>query len=307
MISSVDSISMNCPVRRLPPTEFLIDRLFHRKKGSLPGTFKWINNGMPEVYEPQLTYYQTWERNWRLRVDLSAPRIFNGHNIQLLDDEKLPEVMALVSNNVTLRSGTELDALKTKMCRTDYAVNLINQSMSPKAILAHYSRYKVSWLHRRTEGYDETVYFLNKSRTLKIYIKQIEVAAKHGKDSPLVELAKDIVRIELSLPNQTAVDRFAKRKNLPDTTAKTMCSRESINLAVGEMKDLLKWDNLDDGQQPRIKTLFERTKDMGIAERLDGFLDAEKTFGKNYYLDNSLGVSKSTYDRYRRECQKIGF
>jgi II/X family phage/plasmid replication protein len=262
---------------------------------------------MREVYEPRLTYYQTWGMKWMLRVDLSAPRLLNGHNILLLDDKELAEVMELVSNNVTVRSGNKFDALNTRLCRIDYAVNLIHQEMSPKAILAHYSRLELPWLHRKTEGYDETVYFSNNSRALKIYIKPIEVSVKHGEDSPLIEVAKGIVRMELSLPDKTAVDRYARRKHLSDTTAKTMCSRKSINIAVAEMRELLKWEKLDDGRQPRIKTLFERTKDMSLAERLDGFLNSEKAFGKKYYLDKSLGVSKSTYDRHRRECRKIGF
>lgn len=76
MLGSVDSTSFVLTYPNLRP-EAIVELGFAKKKDSF-GSWTWFDNGMREIYEPQLTFYRTWNRMFRLRVDINFAKLFHG-------------------------------------------------------------------------------------------------------------------------------------------------------------------------------------------------------------------------------------
>ena len=177
-------------------------------------------------------------------------------------------------------------------------------SNEEKRLIAHYANYKVPRM-RRTVIDDETVYFQNKSRGIRIYDKQVEII-KNNPLPELIEQSAGITRFEYFLDGLTPVKRFAKRMRFGGCSAREMLSESSINAANAEMKRLLAFDNLNLTNQSTINLIFEKTNDVNKSIRLSGFLEAVKNFGKEFYRNEIYKMSKTTYYRHLRECQKLG-
>ena len=210
----------------------------------------------------------------------------------------------IISKNVELRAELGFDAFSAKMCRLDYAVNLKFDPRLVKAVIGRYRNFDVSRLLRHTIG-NETVYFTNKSRTIRIYDKFAEVCAKKMSLNVQAQ-SRGIIRAEYGLLNADSIRSFASRLGFQNTTASEMLSQENINAAHRELIELLKFDSINFSPDKKIIVAYNQTKDVKKAMNLSSFADAVECFGERFHLDKDYKMSKSTYDRNLRECQNLG-
>lgn len=304
MTSSIDSIAIVHSYPRVPPDEDLIALGFSKKRGKKLGSFTWFNNGLRETHEPRISIYETWNKTFRLRVDLSIPNLLFGNNIQLPNENEINEALELVSNNVQQRTGLKFDAFEANTCRVDYAFNRIYKFDQPKAVMARYAHFNIPRLKRNSINY-ETVYFWNKSRTIKLYDKYAK-ECKKNLSLEVKEQARGVIRFEYGIINEISVQRFVKRLKFEDTTAKIICSQENIAIATNELKELLMLDSINFKNESKIKTAFQQIKNIKPAMYLVGFAEAINCFGENFYQQKEFKISESTYKRNLRECQKLG-
>lgn len=91
---SVDTLAMvhNCESMLFP--QELLDRGFISRPGKLADSFIWFHNGLRDTHEPRLTFYQTWERIWRLKAEMSIPKLLFGNNVQLPTPGEINEAIA---------------------------------------------------------------------------------------------------------------------------------------------------------------------------------------------------------------------
>lgn len=304
MLVSVDTISL-VNYCEFPPEELLKDFGAFPKR-TIFG-YKWINNGLKDTYEPNITIYPTWRRNYRIRVDLELSKLFfYGYNVKLLNESERSDALNLVSKNVEQRTSIKFDAFNVPLCRIDYAINkYFDNPHLARKFIERYFTYVIPHLLRNVIN-SETVNFGNDSRMIKLYDKYIQMLKKKNVSAEVIELAEGLIRLEYSLGNETSVKRFAKRMGFKSVLAKTLLSQKSINTATKEMCELLNVDSFVYSDDSQIKRIFENTRDIKKAMNLNGFIDAVKEFGEDFYLLKEMKMSKSTYDRLKRECQKIG-
>lgn len=304
MLYSVDSIALVHSYRYSPPDEELTERGFIKKKGKKIDSIKWISNGLKGTHEPRLTFYETWNKTYRLRADLSVPELLFGANLQLPNESEIRQALEITTNNIEIRIGLEFDSFSAEMHRVDYALNLKFDAKQVRTVIARYRNFDVSRLLRSTVG-NETVYFKNKSRTIRIYDKHAQVCAKKL-NSDLQAQSKGIIRAEYSFTDADSIRSFAARLGFQNTLASEMLSQENIIAAHSELRELLKLDSINFSQDRNVEVAFQRTKDIKTAMRLSGFVEAVDYFGEDFYLDNIFKTSKSTYDRNLRQCQNLG-
>ena len=302
MLGSVDSLSL---VRSFPKLRFEeIKELNFNKKKSEFGSLTWFDNGMREIHEPSLNFYRTWGKIYRLRVDINIPKLLYGSNIQLPSFPDLQALLELVSNNVKLRTRLKFDAFSADTCRIHYAFNQISEIDEVRRVIAHYASFNVPRMLKNVIN-DQTVYFENKSRGIRIYDKNAEICKKNPLPN-LIEQSTGLTRYEYFLNGLTSVKRFAERLRFNGSVAREMLSEKSINTAIRELKTLLQYDKLNLTNQSKIGLIYQQTKDIKRAIQLSGFLDAVECFGKEFYRNESYRMSKTTYYRNIRECQKLG-
>lgn len=304
MLTSVDSIALVRSYRHIPSPNELGALGFVAKKNHIRESTKWINNGLKGINEPRIIFYETWDKTNRLRIDLSIPNLLFGANIQLPNQGEIWQALEIISNNVEQRTGLKFDSFSAEMCRVDYALNLDFDVNQVKPVIERYRNFEVSRLLRTTVG-NETVYFTNKSRTIRIYDKFAEVSVKKS-NSELQALCKGIIRMEYSFTKTTSVKSFATRLGFQNASASEMLSQENIAAAHSELNELLKLDSINFSKDRNVQIAFQRTQDIKTAMRLSGFIDAVNCFGEDLHRDNNFKMSKSTYDRNLRECQILG-
>lgn len=304
MQGSIDTIALVRSYRQIPPFDELSELGgFIRKFGS-NGEPCFISNGMKDVHEPRISIYKTWDKTSRLRVDLSVPRLLFGANVKLPSGEEIEQALELVSNNVEQRTGLKFDAFSADACRNDYAANLIFEGQQIKLVMKRYRNFNVPRLLRVAYG-DETVYFRNQSRTIRIYDKFAEMCRKI-QNSALQAESKGIIRAEYSLRDLPSVKGFARRLHFDNISAREMTSEKCIAAATGELKKLLELDSINFISDKNIAVAFEKTGNIKTAMNLVGFLEAMEWFGSNFYLDKNYDISRTTYDRLLKECQNTG-
>ncbi len=303
MLGSVDSFSI---VRSFPKLRLEeIKELNFPKKKSKFGSLTWFDNGMREIHEPSLSFYRTWGKIYRLRVDINIPKLFYGSNILLPNLDDIQEILDLVSNNVKTRTGLKYDAFSADTCRIHYAFNQTSKIDEVRRIIDHYAGFNVPRM-LKTVINDESVYFGNKSRGMRIYDKNADIRKKCPVPE-LIEQSNGITRYEYYFDGLTPVKRFAERLRFNGSEAREMLSEQSINTAISEFMRLLHYDKLNLTNQSKIGLIYQQTKDIKRAIHLSGFLDAVECFGKEFYRNKSFSMSKTTYYRNLRECQKLGF
>ena len=302
MLGSVDSLTIVCSYPRLQ-IEDIKELNFTAKRGRF-GSLSWFDNGLPGIHEPQLTFYPTWRKIYRLRVDLNIPKLYYGSNILLPNSADIREIFPLVSNNVEVRTGQKFDAFRADTCRIHYAFNRVSEIDEVKRVIAHYAGFDVPRM-RKTVINDETVYFQNKSRGMRIYDKNAETIINDPRPE-LIEQSNRITRFEYFFDELTNIKRFAKRMGFKNSSAGVMLSENSINAAIKEFQTLLKYENLNLTNQNKVGLIYRQTKDIKKAIQLSGFLDAVEYFGKDFYRNREFKMGKTTYYNHLRECQKLG-
>lgn len=303
MFVSADTIGLvkDC---NLPPTKILKD-LGAVPKRSKYGE-KWVNNGIKGANEPRITIYPTWRRYNRIRVDLELSKLLHGHNVRLLNETEINDVLHLVSRNVENRTTIPFDAFNISMCRIDYAINIHFEPHIAREFLKRYFTYSIPRLLRHIIE-SQTVYFENNSRTISLYDKHLQMLKKKSVPPEVIKAAEGLIRIEYSLKDEKSVQRFAERLGFKDVLAKTLLSQQSIKTATDEVCELLNVESFEYSDDSRIKRIFDQTGDIKKAIQLSGFLDAIKEFREDFYLSDGMNFSKSTYDRLKKESQELGF
>ncbi len=301
MLASVDSISLVSSFPKLRSEE-IAELNFSKKKGKF-GSWTWFDNGMPGIYEPQLTFYRTWNSIFRLRLDFNIPKLFYGSNVNLPSIEEIHESLFLVSNNLTERTGLKFDAFKADTCRIHYAFNQIYPVEDVKPVIGFFSRVTIPRMKTKPIN-GETVYYQNYSRGIRIYDKNAEVL-NNNPQPELVEQSLGLIRCEYFINRLTPVKRFAKRLGFNGHTASEMLSERNINIAIEECKSLIGMENLKYMNDSKIEIIFKKTGNLNKAIQLSGFIDALRAFGEKFYKNEIYKMKKSTYYRLLGECHKL--
>jgi hypothetical protein len=302
MLGSIDSTALIHSYPSLRRED--LEQLDFVKKRDAFGSWKWINNGMREVNEPQLTFYRTWSRIFRLRVDMNIAKLFRGSNIELPTADEINDGLIFTGNNIKHRTGLRFNAFTAEVRRVHYAFNQIYPDNEVKRVIRYYSDYNLPRM-TRTVINDETVYFQNDSRGIRIYDKYAETV-KNNPLAELIELAKDMVRFEYFLDESTSVKRFANRMRFGGSLACQMLSESSINAAIAELRKLIGFDNINLSNQSVPSIIFEKTGDINKTIEYSGFLRTLEAFGKDFHLNPKYKISKSTYYRKLKACQELG-
>lgn len=303
MIGSVDSTSF---VKSFPKlTNDDIAKLDFFKKRDKFGSWVWFDNGIREVFEPQITFYKTWGGIMRQRVDVNFAKLFHGSNIHLPTLDEIQDGLLLTQNNIYERTGLKYEISRAEMCRVHYALNKRYEFGELKKVIGRYANYRIPRM-KRTVIEDETVYFENKSRGIRIYDKNAEILNHNPLPELLLE-SENIVRFEYFIDGLTNVKRFSKRLGFRDATAQILLSETSIEAAISELKALLSIDSIEIQRKSDLEQIFQATGNINLAIDISGFKDAIKSFGKEFYKDDKYKMSKQTYYRRLGLCQKYGF
>jgi hypothetical protein len=301
MTGSVDSTSFILSYPKLQVEDVM--KLGLSKKRDKFGSWAWFDNGIREVHEPQITFYRTFGKIFRLRVDANIGTIYHGSNIHLPRFDEINNGLLLISNNIKERTGLEYDAFKADICRVHYAFDH-NYNDNVKRVIDHYANYSVPRLKRRVIE-DETVYFQNQSRGIRIYDKNVQVIKKTSRPE-LFEASRGLVRFEYFINELTPVKRFAKRMNFGGSSVRIMLSKNNINAAIAELQELVGFHNLNFARETKTRIIFKKTGDINKTRDLSGFLNIIEEFGKEFYRNPEYKTSKSTYYRKLRDLQKLG-
>jgi hypothetical protein len=302
MFISVDTIAFvkDC---NLPPTHIL-KKMGAKRKWTIFGR-KWILNGLKGTNEPRITFYPTFFRSYRIRVDVELSKLFYGYNVRLLINDEINDALHLISKNVEDRTGIPFDAFNIPLCRIDYAVNLRYEPLVVRKFLYRYFQFDVKRLLRHTVG-NTTVYFENKSRIISIYDKYIQMLKKQNVPPEVIELAKGLIRLEYRIVDDTSLERFAERLGFKDTLAKTLLSQEAIRTATDEMCKLLQVESFDYSDDSPINIAYQKTGNIKKAIKQVGFRSAIAEFGEDFYLLDGMDMCESTYKNLMKDCQKSG-
>lgn len=280
---------------------------FLPKPGNIEGTLTWFKNGDQPTDPLRLTFYQMWKDGYRLRADVSAPKLLYGENITLLTFDEIGEFLEKISYEVSRRTQMAFDAEKARVCRIDYATNLEFPLDVADKFFRRYKRFVVDRLPRLTElGYFRSIYFGNESRTIRIYDKLLK-EYENLTDLNHRSRIKDLIRLEYVFPNELSVKRFMRRKNLPDHTAKTVISPPTIHAAVEEMSNLLLLNTFNPKADFSFKYFYELTGSMALARKHSSFVAAIEALGTDFYKNRAAKMSAASYKRELIECQKLGF
>jgi hypothetical protein len=297
---SIDSLTM---VKNCNAISNAAELGFESRPGRFAGSLVWFDNGIRETHEPRVTLYQTWAGIWRVKAELSIPKLLFGNNVDLPTSHEIDEAITLASNNISHRTKSNFDSFSAQVARVDFALNI--QCEYSSALLAYFSRSKIPNLTRRTV--ESTVYFQNKSRGIRLYDKYAETVAMQRDLLALQDRAAGIVRAEYFLSNTTSVNRFAKRSGYEEGSVGTVTSKSFIEIATRELTRLLTLDAIDLSGGDTFRKILLKTGSVKKAIALSGFLNAVTALGENFYKDLDFEYSKSTYDRNRRDCQLLGF
>ncbi|HMQ04879.1 MAG TPA: hypothetical protein PKD26_13245 [Pyrinomonadaceae bacterium] len=238
-----------------------------------------------------------------LLAEVSVPRFANRHNARLLNPTENDAAIRAIALNIEERTGLDFDPMSAKVSKVDFAVDIPVGEPTAYEAIRRLSRMKVAGLPRQTNG-DTTVYFRNKSREIKIYVKLTEVYAKKG-SREAVEAARGNLRFEYSLLNDYGIESHVKKLGLLDSTVGSVITKAVSDALFTEFFDDIDFPNLIADRRSNLQKLKEHYSTRK-AIRLAGFLRMVSEFGEQFYKDPRHRYSKDSYYLAVRECRKAG-
>ena len=150
---------------------------------------------------------------------------------------------------------------------------------------------------------DTTLYFGNKSREVRIYPKLQEVYAKGRSTRDAIDAARGNLRFEYCLLNPYGVTSHAERLGLPDSTVKSLITKNVSDAIFSKLFSEIDFPNLvtnDKSNLERLKEHYSTRK----AIRLTGFLEMIREYGELFFKDRIHRFSKDSYYYAVRQCRK---
>lgn len=263
----------------------------------------WTLNPKKGEPKPRITFLFPLRNIMHLLAEVSVPRFVNGHNARLLTPAENDAAIRAIAEYVEERTHLDFDPMTAKVSKVDFAVDIqLGEPVAYEAI-RRLSRIKMAGLERRLHG-DETVYFGNKSREIRIYPKLQEVHAKKG-SREVIEAARGNLRFEYGLLNRYGISSHVKTLGLPDSTVASLITKEVSDALFSTLFGEIDFPNLITNDKSNLEKLREHYSTR-TAIRLVGVLEMVYRFGERFYKDPSLKFSKDSYYYAVRQCRNAG-
>ncbi|MEQ1642054.1 MAG: phage/plasmid replication protein [Pyrinomonadaceae bacterium] len=263
----------------------------------------WILNPAKGDPLPRITFYFPIPTIMHLLAEVSVPRFANGHNARLLDPTENDAAIRAIADYVEERTGLDFDPMSAKVSRADFSIDIQLGEPNVYKAIERLSRLKIGGLKKRTYN-DATIYFYNKSIEIRIYSKLQEVYEKKG-SREAIEAARGNLRFEYCLLNAYGVSSHAKKFGLPDTTVRSLITKDVSDAIFSRLFSEIDFPNLVTDERSNLEKLIE-TFSTRKAIRLAGFLEMVRRFGEPFFKDPSLKFSKDSYYYSVRQCRKAG-
>ena len=272
----------------------------HKSKTDFP---VWTLNPRKGEPFPRITFLFPPTNFMHLTAEVSVPRFANGHNARLLNPSENDAAIRAIAKNVEERTGLDFDPMTPKVCREDFAIDKPLGEPTLYAAIKRLSRIKMRGLERRFYG-DETVYFGNKSREIRVYPKLQEVFAKRG-SREAIDAARGNLRFEYCLLNAYGISSHVKLLGLPDSTVRSLITKEVSDLIFFTLFNEIDFPNLVTNDKSNLEKLKEHYSSRK-AIRLAGFLEMVLHYGELFFKDPSHKFSKDSYYYAIRQCRDAG-
>lgn len=264
----------------------------------------WTFNAKGAKTLPKLTMINTPNGIWHLSAEVSLPKMLFGHNARLPNQSKVENGLRMIGDYVEEKSGLTFDipTATVSSIHFSYDVNLSQSEVLPM----------ISRLSDRTMRYtdklfynDSTLYFQTKSKTriVRIYSKLQEVLADKKATAEAINAATGVLRFEHCLLDSGIINSFVKKNNLPDKTVASLLNENVSMSAISEVFNELDFFEMLSDNRSNLEILREHFS-MRKAINLNGFLDAVRQYGENFYKNESLRFTKDSYYSDARSCRE---
>lgn len=264
----------------------------------------WTFNAKGSETLPKLTMINTPDGIWHLSAEVSLPKMIFGHNARLPNQDEIENGLRKIARYAEDKSGLRFNIPTATVSSIHFAydVHLSESEVLPMI-------YKLS---DRTMRYtdklfynDSTLYFQTKRKTrlVRIYPKLQEILKDRKATVEAIKAATGVLRLEHCLLDSGIINSFVKRNNLPDKTVSSLLNEAVSMMAISEIFDELNFFEMLADDRSNLEILREHFP-MRKAINLNGFLEAIRIYGENFYKNDSLGFTKDCYYSDARNCRK---
>jgi hypothetical protein len=263
----------------------------------------WLLNPLKGEPLPRITFFFPIPTIMHLLAEVSVPRFANGHNARLLNPAENDAAIRAIAEYVEERTGLDFDPMTAKVNKVDFAIDIQLGEPAVYEAIKRLSRLKMKGLEKDVRR-DTTIYFSNKSIKIRIYPKLQEVYDKKG-GREAIEAARGNLRFEYCLLNAYGVSSHAKKFGLPDTTVRSLITKEVSDAIFSRLFSEIDFPNLVTDDKSNLQKLREHYSSRK-AIRLAGFLQMVRELGEFFYKDPIHKYSKDSYYYAIRECRRAG-
>ena len=235
-----------------------------------------------------------------LYAQTSVPRLLFGHNARLPSEIEAWEGARSLACYTENRTGLPFTLETATISEIHYTRDVAMGDAAATAPLRLYNR-TLPRFSKRT--FEHSLYFQNRSVTIRIYDKFAEVRTKKGYLPDAIHAAHGNLRIEYAA-RRPGVEAIRKRLNLQDCSPASLVSQDVSQQVLDKLCSDLDLDRLceETGNLQRLLGAYSIPK----AWRLFGYLKMIEAFGERFYSDPRWSFNKREFDRARRDCKRAG-
>jgi hypothetical protein len=264
----------------------------------------WILNEPSGTRAPRLTISRCPKLFWHLYVQVSISAWLYDSNVILPTESDIKLFLPKLSDYLRHHAGFTFEAETAKVTRIDFSQNFqLGETKVIPAILRLMRREIPKY--RRVIYDDKTVEYRNqgqkKTKTIKFYSKLDEVI-KRKRTNAEQEMAKGILRAEVSYTDNNATDRLRIRHGLEDKSADTLLNSTISEIEVGAAAAQVKLIESLPNKDSSLEKLL-RVYPAKQAQRLTGFISLLDVYGQDFYKIESLNYGRRTYFNNLEECR----
>lgn len=264
----------------------------------------WVLNETSSQTLPNLTAILTPDGLHHLSSQVSLPKMIFGHNARLPNQDEVNYGLKLMAQYTEEKSGLPFDAETAIVSFIHFSKDINLTEPGVWQMIEKLSKKRLKPL-RKQFFEDSTLYFTSRGKTkqIRIYPKLKAVLDEKNAISEAIRYANGNLRFEICLKRKNVIDALVKKLGLPDSTTRNLLTENVSDLIFSELLTNLNFFELLDDEKTILQRL-QGTFPIKKAGQLFGFLQTVKEHGENFYKDEGLNYSKSTYDRNVRDCRK---
>ncbi len=264
----------------------------------------WIHNAKGSETMPNLTMILTPNGIYHLSAQVSLPKLLFGHNARLPNQQEVNQGLQIMAEYTEGTSGLPFDVQTATTSLIHFANDIQLTEPGVWQMVEKLSKTQMKPL-RKNFYEDSTLYFTSRAKTrqIRIYPKLQAVLDEKNATKQAIEEANGNLRFEYCLLKKSAIDSLVSRYGLPDNKAQNLLTENVSDRLTSELLERLNFFDLLSNNKTSLVILREHFPTKK-AMNLCGFLQMEKEYGRNFYKDESLGISKDSYYRCLRDCRK---